>query len=392
MARIYVVEDDSVICGELVRLLQRNGHETMHATRFDHLVDDILASEPDMVLLDLSLPCTDGQYVCRELRQASSVPIIVVTSRTTDLDELMSMTMGADDFVSKPYNGQVLLAHIDALLRRVHGAQEQGRVLEHNGVSLDLARSLATCTRGEGAGKSVELTKNELRILSMLMRRAGRIVSREDLMCELWNSDAFIDDNTLTVNVNRPAQHACEHRRARLPHHPPRPGLLGVARDGATRRTLPRAAGTKDGRARAEERAGGGGVSHVGVMTWLRSHAISLAVCCLGLAALYVVLRLVALGHALSLLIVLTMLLFMVAAPSWTTCTSMRTTARCMRLRKVATRRFPSWTRSSDPTPRRGRYPTTRSSCSAPRQIRRSRACASGERQPGVRGGVGCTR
>lgn len=203
MARIYVVEDDPTICGELTRLLQRNGHMTTSATRFDHLVDDIVAAAPDLVLLDLSLPGTDGQYVCRELRQVSSVPVIVVTGRTTDLDELMAMTMGADDFVSKPYNGQVLMAHIDALLRRVQGAQEQGRVLEHNGVSLDLARSQATCTKGPRAGASVELTKNELRILAMLMRHAGRIVSREDLMCELWNSDAFIDDNTLTVNVNR---------------------------------------------------------------------------------------------------------------------------------------------------------------------------------------------
>ena len=105
MARIYVVEDDPTICGELTRLLQRNGHMTTSATRFDHLVDDIVAAAPDLVLLDLSLPGTDGQYVCRELRQVSSVPVIVVTSRTTDLDELMAMTMGADDFVSKPYNG-----------------------------------------------------------------------------------------------------------------------------------------------------------------------------------------------------------------------------------------------------------------------------------------------
>lgn len=198
MARIYVIEDDEAVRGELCTLLRRAGHEPVCARRFDRLAADALDAAPDVVLLDLGLPGTDGQYVCRELRQVSSVPIVVVTSRATDLDELMSMSLGADDFVTKPYNGQVLLAHIDALLRRVQGSEQGGRVLEHRGLSLDLARSLATY---EGA--SVELTKNELRILSLLMRRKGEIVSREDIMVELWNSDAFIDDNTLTVNINR---------------------------------------------------------------------------------------------------------------------------------------------------------------------------------------------
>lgn len=198
MARIYVIEDDEAVRGELATLLRRGGHEPVCAERFDHLAASALAAAPDVVLLDLGLPGTDGQYVCLELRQASSVPIVVVTSRTTDLDELMSMSLGADDFIAKPYNGQVLLAHIDAVLRRANVAPEEGRVLEYRGLTLDLARSLATY---EGA--SVELTKNELRILALLMRRKGEIVSREDIMVELWNSDAFIDDNTLTVNMNR---------------------------------------------------------------------------------------------------------------------------------------------------------------------------------------------
>ena len=198
MARIYVIEDDDSVRGELATLLRRAGHEPVCAQRFDRLAADALDAAPDVVLLDLGLPGTDGQYVCRELRQSSSVPIVVVTSRATDLDELMSMSLGADDFVTKPYNGQVLLAHIDALLRRVQGNEQSGRVLEHRGLTLDLARSLATFE-----GRSVELTKNELRILALLMRRKGEIVSREDIMVELWNSDAFIDDNTLTVNMNR---------------------------------------------------------------------------------------------------------------------------------------------------------------------------------------------
>ncbi len=198
MARIYVIEDDEAVRGELATLLRRAGHEPLCAERFDRLAADVEDAAPDVVLLDLGLPGTDGLYVCRELRQASNVPIVVVTSRTTDLDELMSMSLGADDFIAKPYNGQVLLAHIDAVLRRSQGAQEQGRVIEYRGLSLDLARSRATYE-----GRSVELTKNELRILSLLMRRKGEIVSREDIMVELWNSDTFIDDNTLTVNMNR---------------------------------------------------------------------------------------------------------------------------------------------------------------------------------------------
>ncbi len=198
MARIYVIEDDEAVRGELATLLRRAGHEPVCAQRFDRLTADALDAAPDVVLLDLGLPGTDGQYVCRELRQSSNVPIMVVTSRATDLDELMSMSLGADDFVTKPYNGQILLARIDALLRRVKGADQVGRVIEFRGLSLDLARSTASFE-----GSSVELTKNELRILSLLMRRKGEIVSREEIMVELWNSDAFIDDNTLTVNMNR---------------------------------------------------------------------------------------------------------------------------------------------------------------------------------------------
>ncbi len=246
MARIYVIEDDKAVRGELATLLRRAGHEPVCAQRFDRLAADALDAAPDVVLLDLGLPGTDGQYVCRELRQSSNVPIMVVTSRATDLDELMSMSLGADDFVTKPYNGQILLARIDALLRRVKGADQVGsratdldelmsmslgaddfvtkpyngqillaridallrrvkgadqvgRVIEFRGLSLDLARSTASFE-----GSSVELTKNELRILSLLMRRKGEIVSREEIMVELWNSDAFIDDNTLTVNTPTP--------------------------------------------------------------------------------------------------------------------------------------------------------------------------------------------
>lgn len=196
MAQIFVVEDDAAIRDELLEVLERNDFETACCLAFDRVVEDILVADPDLVLLDLTLPGTDGQFICRELREKSSVPIVVLTSRVTEIDEVMSMTMGADDFVSKPYSSRVLIARISALLRRVGAAESSS--LKHNGLELDPARSLAFAN-----GKQVELTKNEMRILSLLMSKAGTIVSRDAIMRDLWDSDAFVGDNTLTVNINR---------------------------------------------------------------------------------------------------------------------------------------------------------------------------------------------
>lgn len=200
MARIFVVEDDAPIRNEVIEVLERQGFEVSYCLTFDHVVEDILAAQPNLVLLDLTLPGTDGQLICRELRQQSDIPLIVLTSRVTEVDEIMSMTMGADDFVSKPYSARVLVARIQALLRRAQPSQDASRTLEHKGLAIDLSRSCATSRE---TGKSVELTKNEMRILSLLMSHAGTIVSREAIMRDLWDSDAFVDDNTLTVNINR---------------------------------------------------------------------------------------------------------------------------------------------------------------------------------------------
>lgn len=200
MARIFVVEDDAPIRNEVIEVLERQGFEVSYCLTFDHVVEDILAAQPNLVLLDLTLPGTDGQLICRELRQQSDIPVIVLTSRVTEVDEIMSMTMGADDFVSKPYSARVLVARIQALLRRAQPSQDASRTLEHKGLAIDLSRS---CAISRETGKSVELTKNEMRILSLLMSHAGTIVSREAIMRDLWDSDAFVDDNTLTVNINR---------------------------------------------------------------------------------------------------------------------------------------------------------------------------------------------
>ncbi len=199
MALIYIVEDDEPIRRELIDILARAGFEIEACESFEHVSRDILAAAPDLVLLDLTLPVKDGQHICHEVRRESEVPIIVLTSRTTEIDEVMAMTLGADDFVSKPYSARVLVARINALLRRTAAAGERS-TLVHKGLELDLARSMVTNTQ---TGTSTELTKNELRILSLLLSRAGKIVSRSAIMQDLWDSDAFVDDNTLTVNINR---------------------------------------------------------------------------------------------------------------------------------------------------------------------------------------------
>ena len=197
MTKILVVEDDHQIQQELVLLLQRNGFEARALTSFEYVPQQIIAAHPDLVLLDLNLPGIDGQQICREVRQLSNVPIIVVTSRNTDLDELMVLSLGADDFIAKPYNTQILLMHITSVLRRANSDVTTGTKISHAGVTLDSSSCKVSANQ-----KSVELTKNELRILSLLMQNAGTVVSRQRIQEELWQSDEFVDDNTLTVNIS----------------------------------------------------------------------------------------------------------------------------------------------------------------------------------------------
>ena len=197
MTKILVVEDDHQIQQELVLLLQRNGFEAQALTSFESVPQQIVTAHPDLVLLDLNLPGIDGQQICREVRQLLNVPIIVVTSRNTDLDELMVLSLGADDFIAKPYNTQILLMHITSVLRRANSDVTTGTKLSHAGVTLDSSSCKVSANQ-----KSVELTKNELRILSLLMQNVGTVVSRQRIQEELWQSDEFVDDNTLTVNIS----------------------------------------------------------------------------------------------------------------------------------------------------------------------------------------------
>lgn len=197
MAVIFVVEDDVALRDELMRLLELQGHETLTSAAFEHIAEEVLAANPDCVLLDLKLPGDGGHAVCRDIRRSSDVPLIILTSSDSEFDEVMSMNLGADDFVTKPYNPAILLARMQSVLRRAARSEPPKRI-SHRGVVLDVARSCV-----EHGGKSVELTRNEFRILNLLMENKGAILSRQELMMELWQSDAFIDDNTLTVNINR---------------------------------------------------------------------------------------------------------------------------------------------------------------------------------------------
>lgn len=195
--KIFVVEDETEICKELSVLLQKYGYAYESSTDFAHMTDHILKAEADLVLLDINLPYQDGYTICREIRKQSDIPIIVLTSRNTDFDELMSLNIGADDFISKPYNAQVLIARIQKILKRTYEAQVNS-VLIHKGLTINLLK--ATASYGD---KEVDLTKNELGILRLLVVNKGNVIPRDAIIDELWQSDEFIDENTLNVNIVR---------------------------------------------------------------------------------------------------------------------------------------------------------------------------------------------
>ena len=198
MQQIIIVEDDQIIREELQIFLSKYGYEIKAPTEFNNIVDYILKQNADLILLDINLPVFDGYFICREIRKTSEVPIIVVTSRDSEVDELMSMNLGADDFVTKPYNTQILLARINALLKRAYPNNSNMDVIEYNGLTLNILSSTIEYNQ-----KNIELTKNELKILYYLLINKGKIVSRVDIMEYLWDSSMFVNDNTLTVNITR---------------------------------------------------------------------------------------------------------------------------------------------------------------------------------------------
>ena len=198
MSKIFIVEDEKTIREELSIFLSRYGYEIEAPENFENIIEDIKKSNSDLILLDINLPIFDGYYICREVRKFSETPIIVVTSRDSDIDELMSMNLGADDFITKPYNTQILLARIEVILKRVNRNLVPQDVLEYKDMKVNLSNGTVNYN-----DKTIEITKNELKILSYLIKNKGKIVSRENLMNYLWDCEMFIDDNTLSVNITR---------------------------------------------------------------------------------------------------------------------------------------------------------------------------------------------
>ncbi len=197
-AKILIVEDDEKLRNELQIFLNKNGYEAFILEKFDNAVQDILNQNADLILLDINLPFTDGEYICKEIRKVSQVPIMMVTSRDNEIDELLSLNYGADQYITKPYNIQILLAKINGLLKRSQNTDSNTTKIDCKDFILDISKSMI-----EKEGKQLELTKNELKILHYLVQKRGQIVAREEIMDYLWDNQSFIDDNTLTVNMTR---------------------------------------------------------------------------------------------------------------------------------------------------------------------------------------------
>ena len=198
MYRIFIVEDDGVIAGAVARHLESWGYSVACAQRFDAVLAEFVNFDPQLVLLDISLPFFNGYHWCREIRKVSKVPILFLTSAADNMNLVMAMQMGGDDLLAKPFDLQVLSAKVQAMLRRAYDFAAAPALLSCGGAVLNLDHGTLTA-----AGQRVELTKNELKILQLLLEHKGQIVSREAIMEALWASDSFVDENTLSVNVGR---------------------------------------------------------------------------------------------------------------------------------------------------------------------------------------------
>ena len=197
MPIILIVEDDEKLRNEIEIFFSHHGYQAESLKKFDNTIQDIININPDLILLDINLPGADGEYVCKEIRKQSNVPIIVITSRDNEVDELLSINYGADHYITKPFNIQILLAKTNSLLKRSNMRSEQDKI-DAGDFIINLSNSMIIKD-----GKEIDLTKNELKILKYLNEKRGKIVSREEIMDYLWESNSFIDDNTLTVNITR---------------------------------------------------------------------------------------------------------------------------------------------------------------------------------------------
>ena len=197
MQKILIIEDDEKLRNEIEIFFNNNGYKAESLKKFDNTIQDIINANPDLILLDINLPSADGQYICKEIRKQSNVPIIIITSRNDEIDELLSINYGADHYITKPFNIQILLAKTSSLLRRSNMGNIQDKI---NAQDFTINLSNSTISKND---KEIELTKNEIKILKYLTEKRNKIVSREEIMDYLWESESFIDDNTLTVNITR---------------------------------------------------------------------------------------------------------------------------------------------------------------------------------------------
>ena len=191
---ILIVEDEEKLRKELKLFLENNGYKVSLIENFNNTLDQIKKIETDLILLDINLPGTSGEYLLKELRKEISTPIIMVTSKNTEIDELISINNGADDFITKPYNSQILLARIERLLKRTNNIEN----LKYKDLILDISKS---CIIKDT--EIIDLSKNEFKIFYYLLKNKSKIITRDELMDYLWENNEFIDDNTLTVNINR---------------------------------------------------------------------------------------------------------------------------------------------------------------------------------------------
>lgn len=198
MFKIFIVEDDPGIASAIAETTKSWGYEAFCASDFRNVMSEFSAAAPDLVLLDIALPFYNGYHWCSEIRKSSNIPIIFISSVSDNLNIVMAMNMGGDDFIAKPFDPDVLIAKIGALMRRAYDYVPSAPVLSHRGAILDTGDNSLLYN-----GEKIELTKNEYRILLCLLENKAKIVTREKLMEKLWETDCYVDDNTLTVNINR---------------------------------------------------------------------------------------------------------------------------------------------------------------------------------------------
>ena len=198
MYRIYIIEDDNIIAGKIKEHMTNWGFEARCASDFRNIMGEFAEYDPHMVLLDISLPFFNGYHWCEEIRRVSKVPVIFLSSASDNMNIIMAMSMGGDDFIAKPFDMNVLVAKVQAILRRTYDFGGQTQLIEHRGALLNMSDASLLYN-----GEPVELTRNDYKILLTLMENRGSIVSRETLMEKLWETDCFVDENTLTVNIAR---------------------------------------------------------------------------------------------------------------------------------------------------------------------------------------------